>query len=138
MGRHRTAGTREAARQAAELAAAKRALAAEMLWHADDEATRHRTAMLIAAHLLECVCISDRENVLIDWLRSARPEFYRQVATGVAVHALHSNVAEVWDALMALDTADVAQADEWYLSGRDFVWAPQPEWLATAEEQPNG
>ena len=87
--------------------------------------------MEIAAFILE----ADGEQVLADWLLFARPQHARDIATAVAVHALRRNCPGAWDALVATDAADHAQAGEWYMRDEDFNWQPPAGWFepTTAE-----
>ena len=96
-----------------------------------DPLTRQRTAMLIAAWLLDDAAHkTTRDRQLADWLRFARPEHARAICTGVAVHALLRCRPAVWDVLMATDAADLAQAHDWYFEGEEaFNWPPDPAWL---------
>lgn len=81
--------------------------------------------MLIAAFLLD----EAGESELADFLWLARPEHARDVATGVAVHALRRGHASVWDALLACDAMDLDQAGRWFESEAVFEWAPAPEMM---------
>ena len=108
-----------------QLARADRRAAAALRWGDGDERTRQRTAMLIAAFLLD----QDHEFDLADWLLLAKPEHARIVAAGVAVHGLRRGRGLAWDALMAADAMDMDQAVEWFEADRDFVWSPDPDQL---------
>jgi hypothetical protein len=99
--------------------------AAAARWGEGDAATRQRTAMVIAAFLLD----EAQENAMADWLLCADPEHARAVATAVAVHALRYGLGCVWDALVAVDAMDHVQATEWFEGEGDFVWSPGPGML---------
>lgn len=95
--------------------------------------------MVIAAFLLDESRIKDlRDTVLADWLLCAVPDHARDVATGVAVHALRRGDAHVWDALAAVDAFDMTQATEWYFADGVFDWSPEPEWLTPEPESTDG
>jgi hypothetical protein len=98
--------------------------AAAVVWGDGDSQTRQRTAMVIAAHLLD----EAQEPEAADWLLCARPEHARAVATGVAALALRTGLPAVWDALAAVDAMDAGQAGEWY-EEHGFTWSPEPAWL---------
>jgi hypothetical protein len=104
--------------------------AAAQLWEESDPQTRQRTAMVIAAFLLDAV----HEHRLADWLLCARPEHARAVATGVAVHALRRGYAAPWDALAAVGAMDQPQADDWFYADDDFCWSPDDGMLAAMED----
>jgi hypothetical protein len=108
----------QAAREAADAAAA--------LWGPLDARTRQRTAMEIAAKLLE------EAPSLADWLRRARPEHARDVALGVARHALEANFPIAFDVLRAANAFDLPLPSEHgvLVTPHPFRWKPKPEWLA--------
>lgn len=99
------------------------------LWGAGDAVTRQRTAMVIAAYLIECEEKHLRHGQLVAWLRLARPEHARAVATGVAAHGLRCGYAYVWDVLAVGDAMDIEQATEWFEQEPPLTWAPAPHWL---------
>jgi hypothetical protein len=72
--------------------------------------------MRIAALLLD----KAGEHDLADWLLFALPEHAREVATGVAVHALRRGVASAWDALAAVDAMDLGAASDWFFADGVF------------------
>jgi hypothetical protein len=104
-------------------------LLAKPIWR-EDRLIRQRTAMEISAFILD----EAQEHCLASYLLCALPEFARQVAAGVAVHALLRNVTAAWDALAAVDAMDSTWASEMYQASQDtgeFVWTPEPQWLTT-------
>ncbi len=121
--------------KAAALAQAERQAAltrAHAVWAAAGaEAVPHRTSLLIAAHLLECrpAAYGRPDEELIGWLRQASPQYFRQVATGVAVYALRRGYWFVWDVLMFDGMADRETATASALSGENYVWVPESTWL---------
>ncbi len=118
--------TAKATREAAERAQreAWRASGASY-WPPGDARTRQRTAMVIAAFF----CDDKHDPELADWLLCARPEYAREVATGVAAHALREGMCAVWDALAAAGAMDHNQASELLETEGILHWAPRPEWL---------
>ena len=61
---------------------------------------------------------------LADWLLRARPERLREIAAGVAVHALAMGFAEIWDGLIEpIEIMDVDLAIDWFDGLRgSFTW----------------
>jgi hypothetical protein len=114
---------REAEEQNAQREARRASAAAA--WGDGDAQTRQRTAMVIAAFMLDEV----REDQLADWLLCAKPEHARIVATCVAVCALQRNITQAWDALFAGDAMDMRQAEDWFFGDDDFTWEPEPGML---------
>jgi hypothetical protein len=115
------------AAQEMEASAARKARrkAAAAAWGSGDADTRQRTAMVIAAFLLD----DARDPELADWLLCARPDAAKMVATGVAALALRNGLTAVWDALAAVRAMDIKQASEWYETEGVFVWSPDSSWL---------
>lgn len=89
--------------------------------------------MLAAAFILD---EHAHDYCLADMLHLARPEAGRDVATGVAVHALLRGCAAVWDIFAATDTFDLAQASAWFFDADSnaFEWSPRPDQLIDPEE----
>lgn len=119
-----------AAAEAAQALAARECRAAA-LWGPGDAPTRQRTAMLIAANLLECEEKQYRDEQLVAWLRLAHPEHARAVATIVAAHALRRGYAYVWDVLAGADAMDIEQAGQWFEQEGAFDMAPHPDWICS-------
>ena len=107
--------------------------AAEAQWGAEPIEVRTRTVLTVAAILLD----ETGDHVLADWLLCTRPEAARQVATGVAVHALRQGLTGVWDALVQMDVADFHAADEAFFAAGDFAWSPGPGELIPRPEWGN-
>jgi hypothetical protein len=108
----------EPARIAARKAAAE-------AWGRGDAQTRQRTAILIAAFILDGAAEYD----LADWLLRAKPEHVEAVGAGVAAHALRRDVPAAWDALAAVNTMDLHRASELYDVDGDLCWQPEQDWL---------
>lgn len=102
--------------------------------HARFENTKQRTAMVIAAFILDCA----HEYMLADWLLCARPEHAREVATIVAVNALRRDVPAAWDAFVAVETMDHRQAAEWLDVDEVFTLSPADDRLAVRSVAEDG
>lgn len=129
----RRLGAAAHAEEAERQARTERRQAAALEWPALDGRTSQRTAMIIAAFLLD----EAQEPELADWLLCARPEHARTIATGVAVHALRRTLDVVWDVLVAVDAMDLDRGSEWFDDDRDFCWEPEPNWLIGKKDERN-
>lgn len=116
--------------QRAILRAAWRAASAQ-IWRQTNGVVRQRTAMEIAAFILD----NSAEPDIADWLLCSAPRYARAVATGVAVHALRRCIPAAWDALAAVDAMNFDQASEWFDDPADFVWSPEPTHLIVEPEK---
>lgn len=99
--------------------------AARDVWGEGDGRTRQRTALVIAARILD----DAQEFALADWLLRAKPEHASEIAAGVAAHALRRGIACVWDVLSAVDAMNLAQAIDLYDGVDDLWWEPMRDWL---------
>jgi hypothetical protein len=90
-----------------------------------DPMSRQRTAMQIAAFLLD----EAGERSLAEYLLCARPEHAMTVAAGFAAHALRRCLPAAWDALASTGSMDIDAATDMFLTPGYLDWTPNPEWL---------